>query len=124
MKKKKLESAAHFDEGKVELDLIPYSALEECAKAFMYGQRKYSRWNYKKGMKYSKLINSALRHILKFKEGADFDEESITVMHIGHAMANLSMLIDVYKRMPEIYDDRYCEPRKAKKRKGKFSAKK
>lgn len=115
---KKEKHAKHFDTGKPKISLIPYIALEEAAKAFGYGETKYGKYNFKKGMYYSKLVDSALRHILKFKEGEDFDEESKTVTHIGHAIANLAMLLDVYKRKPEL-DDRYksSTPNKNKRRK-------
>ena len=103
MKKK---HAKHFDSGKPELDQIPYSAIVECSKAFTFGKNKYGKFNFRRGMPYSKLINSALRHIYKFNESEDFDDESITVTHIGHAMANLAMLVYVYQNMPEL-DDRW-----------------
>lgn len=99
------------DELKPQLDLIPYEALVETAKAFMYGAKKYGRWNYKKGLEYSRLINASLRHINQYKEGENLDIES-KVCHLGHAMASLAMLIDSIKNRPDL-DDRYT-PEKLK----------
>lgn len=99
------------DESKFQLDLIPYQALIETAKAFMYGAKKYGRWNYKNGLEHSRLINAALRHLNQYKEGEDLDEESGN-SHLGHAMASIAMLIDSIKNRPDL-DDRYT-PEKLK----------
>lgn len=113
---KKKKQAKHFDSGKPEISLIPYCAMVEMSKAFMYGQGKYGRFNFKSGLPYTKLIDSCTRHLMKFKEGENYDDESKTVTHIGHAMANLAMLMDVYTRMPE-FDDRYKTQKKRSKKK-------
>ena len=94
------------DEEKPQLSYIPYCALTETAQAFSFGAKKYGKFNYKKGIEFLRLLDAAMRHLEQFKEGQDFDEESKTVLHLGHAMANISMLIDMYYNNPKM-DDRY-----------------
>jgi hypothetical protein len=104
--------AKHFDDGKPDLSLIPYAAEVAMAQAFMYGSKKYGRYNYCSGHDLSKLIASAKRHISKFYAGEDNDNES-GVHHLGHAMVNLAMILqeldlgtlidDRYKPAPKLY---------------------
>ena len=42
-------SGARFNDGKPAFDLVPLVALEDCAKVFEYGRRKYASWNWAKG---------------------------------------------------------------------------
>lgn len=103
--------AKHFDNGKPDLSLIPYVAEVAMAEAFMYGSKKYGRYNYCSGHDLSKLIASAKRHISKFYAGEDKDEES-GVHHLGHAMVNLAMILQEMS-LGTLVDDRY-KPEPAK----------
>lgn len=93
------------DGGKPDLGLIPLCALEECAKAFMLGEKKYSRYNFTEGIAVNRLLSAALRHINQSIWESDKDSES-NEMHLGHAMASLSMAIYMIKHKPEL-DDRF-----------------
>jgi hypothetical protein len=105
--------AKHFDDGKPDLSLIPFVAEVAMAHAFMYGAKKYGRYNYCKGHDLSQLVASAKRHISKFYAGEDLDSES-GVHHLGHAMVNLAMILqemdlrtltdDRYKPAPKLYN--------------------
>ena len=88
---KKKTSVKH-DGGKAQLSIIPKVALEYEAQALMYGANKYGRDNYKLGMEYTRLLDATLRHIYAFREKEDDDPES-SLSHLGHARANLAMLI-------------------------------
>lgn len=81
-----------YDQGKPDLSLCPYPALEALAHALGYGCEKYSRYNYCEGFESNRLIAAALRHIHAWNSGEDDDPES-GVDHLGHALACLSMLI-------------------------------
>lgn len=81
-----------FDNGKADLSLIPLSAMEEEAYAFMLGEQKYGRYNYCEGLESHRLVAAALRHILQYQNGEDLDSESGR-SHLGHARACLAMLI-------------------------------
>jgi hypothetical protein len=95
------------DAGKSPISLIPFEAIKETARAFDFGAKKYGRYNFRNGIEYSRLIDAAIRHIGAFYEGQDIDEES-GYNHIGHAIANLSMLIYMYENKKEL-DDRFCK---------------
>lgn len=102
------EGAKRFDVGKLRLGLIPTSFIEETAKVFTFGAQKYDDNNWRKGMKWSRCIDSLERHLMEFKKGNDNDEES-GLLHLGHAAANIAFLIEFIKSHPEL-DDRYKQP--------------
>lgn len=85
-------TADHFDDGKVRVELVPYDALQEVAKAFGYGAKKYGDYNYLKGMPWLKLFGSTLRHLFKWSVGEDLDAES-GESHLAHAGCDILMLI-------------------------------
>lgn len=91
-KSKKPTGGKKFDQGKSPLSWLPLAALNLEAQALRYGANKYGRNNYKQGMEWSRVIDAALRHIYAFSNGEINDSES-GVNHLGHAKANLSMLI-------------------------------
>lgn len=85
------------DDTKVDLSLLPREFLEETAKAFMAGEKKYGRYNYTGGMDWHRIIASTLRHITAFNDGEDLDAETGCI-HLGNAAAGLAMLLVYYKR--------------------------
>lgn len=87
----------HKDEGKEMLSIIPYPAMKLAAEIFTYGLQKYAEYNYKNppGLTTKQLINSCMRHVWKYNNGEDLDPES-GLSHLGHAMANLMMIIDLH----------------------------
>lgn len=87
-----MPKALKHDDNKPDLALLPYPALVEMSQAFMYGERKYARHNYRHGFETHRLIGAALRHIYKWENGEDLDPES-GVSHLGHALASIAMLI-------------------------------
>lgn len=92
------------DNGKPDLSLIPYSALIEEARGFMFGANKYGRFNYTKGLEASRLVAACLRHLHAWNQGEDTDGES-GVSHLGHARCCLSMLLEC-TRLKTLTDDR------------------
>lgn len=85
------------DQNKPDLSLLPKEFLEEVAKAFMHGEKKYARYNYLAGMDWHRVIASAFRHLSAFNEGEDLDTESGN-NHLAHAGACIAMLLVYYKR--------------------------
>lgn len=90
-----MEGVKH-DGGKTDLSLLPREFLDEVAKAFMHGEAKYGRYNYRGGMAWNRLVAACLRHVTAFNEGEDTDSES-GVSHLGHAGACIAMLLVYYK---------------------------
>lgn len=75
--------------GKGRFDLIPPTMLDRLAKIYEAGAVKYGEHNYRKGMPLSRIMDSAIRHINKYRLGCR-DED-----HIGQAIWNLSAIIEI-----------------------------
>jgi hypothetical protein len=115
------QGGTKYDQGKAPLDLIPYDSLEEIAEVLRFGAEKYDRANWANGISYSRLIAAAMRHLGKYNNGEDLDDETNT-LHIANAATNLIFLIWMHKNRPDL-DDRWvkgigsvkneggCEPR-------------
>lgn len=98
------------DSGKPRMSLINRRANIEEAKVLGFGEVKYDAWNWSKGMKWSRVLDAALRHIAAFADGEDVDPES-GISHLAHARCCLGFLIDYEESHPELDDRR---PRSAK----------
>jgi len=86
-----------FQEGGTQFDLFKLlheldCQWEDCAQVFEYGLRKYSSWNWAKGMPWSAVIASCARHIRAIATGEINDKES-GLPHTGHIMCNVVMLV-------------------------------
>jgi len=97
-------SGARYNVGKPDYSLIPLCTLEDEARVWEYGKRKYNAWNWTKGMAWSVPYACLLRHMAKWQAGEEVDEES-GLSHLAHAMANLRMLTLYAKNYTE-GDDR------------------
>lgn len=87
-----IASGVKHDQDKPDLSLLPREALEETAKAFMWGEKKYGRHNFKNGMDWHRPAAASLRHIVSHLSGEDNDPES-GVSHLAHAAASIFMLL-------------------------------
>jgi Domain of unknown function (DUF5664) len=92
VKRTKKLKGKKFDKGKPKISMIPREAWEEEARVLEYGATKYGRDNYKDGMDWTRVLDASLRHILAFSSGENVDPET-GISHLGHAKANLSMLL-------------------------------
>ena len=100
-----LGGADHKDEGKIDLDILPVEPIEDIAKVFMFGAKKYARHNWRGGMAWSRVVNSALRHINEWRKGINNDPES-GISHLAHACVNLIFLLQYTSDHPKL-DDRF-----------------
>ena len=80
------------DSGKPDLSLLPQILITETAKAYMYGEKKYGRYNYEGGFESHRLLGACLRHVFAWNEGEERDPES-GVSHLAHAAATIGMLL-------------------------------
>jgi len=87
------------------IGLVPLRAVWEVAKVMSFGAQKYDAFNWKGGIKYMRLINAALRHIIQFTEGEDTDSES-GLSHLAHAACCILMLLEMTMDRQDL-DDRY-----------------
>ena len=104
------EAGKKFDQDpsmKPCLSLVPMRSIWEIAKVMTFGAEKYGRFNWKGGIKYSRLMDAALRHLVQFSEGEDLDSES-GLSHLAHAGCCITMLLEMAMDRPDL-DDRYHE---------------
>lgn len=97
-------SGARYNDDKPDFSLIPLVTLEDEARVWMYGRRKYNAWNWTKGMQWSIPLACALRHLSAWQRGEDIDGES-NLPHLAHVMCNIRMLT-LYAQNYKEGDDR------------------
>lgn len=97
-------SASRYDSGKTRHELLPPHAINEIAKVYTMGAKKYAPHNWRKGMAWSRVIGSLKRHLNELENCRDYDEES-GLLHAAHVAWNAITLIEYYKIHPE-GDDR------------------
>ncbi len=79
---------------KVSLSVIPPQVLAELALAMMEGARKYGPYNWRKGGTVaSTYYDAAMRHMISYWEGDDYDPEA-GCLHLVKAIASLVVLVD------------------------------
>ena len=93
-----------FDQGKPMMRFLSKEFLDATAKAQTYGANKYGPWNYQKGLETSALYDATIRHLIAWYSGEENDPES-NESHLGHAAANINMLLWTLNNKPEM-DDR------------------
>lgn len=64
-------------EGKGRCDLLPACALIRLSKHYEKGIKKYGERNWEKGIPISDMIDSGMRHLLKYLDGQN-DEDHLT----------------------------------------------
>lgn len=82
--------------GKPRLELLKRTALEQMAFIRTFGIEKYQNdtdWRLNPVEDYA---GAALRHIYKFLDGEEIDQES-GYMHLAHAMVDLMLAIELTK---------------------------
>jgi hypothetical protein len=88
---------------KLDLMLVPWSAIVGIAKALFEGAVKYGRFNWRiAGVRASIYISAAKRHMAKWENGQDKDPKT-RVHHLDSAMACLAIMRDaeLYKMLED-----------------------
>ena len=93
-----------YNSDKLRYDLIPPLANKEYAKVWTQALGKYPEGNWEKGMPWTEVIASAMRHLEAIRLGEDIDEES-GLLHAAHLQANAAMLTEYYFTKQD-YDNR------------------
>lgn len=100
-----LEGTKHDGE-KVRLDLLSTIWINGVGSVLTFGAKKYSANNWRKGIKLSRLLGAALRHIFAFLAGEDKDPES-GLSHLYHASCCIMFAAELYETKSKDVDDRW-----------------
>lgn len=100
------EEGVKFDGDKPRMDLLDPYAIEQLAKVLAFGAKKYDAHNWRKGIRKSRLIAAALRHLFTYMMGEDLDPES-NLSHVAHAMCCCMFLLGLEHKLE--LDDRWKE---------------
>lgn len=87
-----------MQEGKGRCDLLPACALLRLAKHYEAGARKYEDRNWEKGIPISVMIDSAMRHLLKYMDGQT-DED-----HLAAVAWNILGAMWMEEKRPDLQD--------------------
>ena len=96
--------AVRHNSDKLRYDLIPPLANREYAKVWTQALDKYQEGNWEKGMPWTEVIASAMRHLEAIRLGEDIDIES-GLLHAAHLQDNAAMLTEYYFTKKE-FDNR------------------
>ena len=102
-----VETGSRYNEGKLKWSYVPFKALEPMVRVLMFGAEKYAPFNWCKGLKYTEICESLLRHTHAFLEGEDNDPES-KLEHVGHIACNALFISYMFLFRKDL-DDRYKE---------------
>ncbi len=86
-----------FNKGKLNWGLFPMTAAGEVVKVLMYGARKYTVGNWQKGCPWVETWESAMRHMILWRDGEDIDPES-GCHHLAHVCCNMLFLLWYWPR--------------------------
>ena len=93
------------NKGKHRHSLVPTSTLDAIAevihKSSTEGGGKYPLHNWRKGLPWTDVADSASRHIRDFLDGKDTDKES-GLHTLKHALTNLAFLVEYLETCPEM----------------------
>jgi hypothetical protein len=91
------EEARKDDQDKIRYTLLPPRALREVARIYTFGASHYGPWNWHRGLKYSRLLDAAQRHIEEFRLGEKFSEHTQggkPIHHLASAIFSLLAILE------------------------------
>lgn len=86
------------------VELVDPSFILGVASVLTHGAKKYEPNNWRKGLPWTRIYASTLRHLLLWATGEDKDKDS-GLSHLSHAATNLMFLI-TWARTHKELDDR------------------
>ena len=84
--------ALRYNTGKAQMHQVPRCLITGTADVLTYGEKKYAKYNWRKGGDYSTSYDCLMRHITSWFEGEENDPES-GLSHLKHAAANIAFLL-------------------------------
>lgn len=103
------ELAYRHNSGKPQWSLVDFEALKPMVDVLGYGAKKYAPNNWMKGLPYTQVIDSLMRHLVAFQNGEDIDQES-GLPHVGHIACN-AMFLSHMAEFRRDMDDRFVKKR-------------
>ena len=94
-----------YDQDKPIFSCLPPDGLIELGKIAQLGAKKYGENNWRKGIRVTRLIDAAYRHLISASSGKDYDEVDGN-NHLASAAWNCLVAIQMIKDNKEM-DDRY-----------------
>ncbi len=76
-----------FNEGKLKWSNVEFKSLEPLVRVLMFGEQKYGKNNWRKGLDKDEILESAMRHLIAMLDGEETDLES-GLPHVGHLLCN------------------------------------
>lgn len=101
----KQEIGIKHDQEKVQLELFSARWLIGVGQVLTFGAKKYHAHNWRHGIQRSRLIGAALRHVVAYLGGEDFDPET-GLLHLHHASCCLMFASELHFTRPDL-DDRW-----------------
>lgn len=98
-------TAIKFDQEKTQLDLLSAHWIFGVGEVLTFGAKKYAAHNWRGGLKRSRLLGAALRHIFAYLRGEDLDPET-GLLHLHHASCCLMFASELHVTRPDT-DDRF-----------------
>jgi len=98
-------SGTKHDQHKIRMELLSPIALEKIAQVLTFGAQKYADHNWRKGIKWSRVLGAALRHLFAWARGEDKDPET-GLSHLAHAGCCIMFLLE-YELTHKNLDDRF-----------------
>lgn len=98
-------AGSKHDAGKEPVGLIPREAVLAEARVLAFGAEKYAAHNWRKGMRWSRLGDAAMRHLLAWLDGEDNDPET-GLPHLAHLRCCAGFLL-AYAERGAGTDDRH-----------------
>lgn len=74
IRNKERDTGKKNDDGKPMFNCLPQDALMELGRVAALGARKYGQHNYRKGIKVSRYIDAAFRHLIAATNGEEEDQ--------------------------------------------------
>lgn len=81
-----------LDAGKNRLELLPFDGLAAVGDVLTVGANKYADRNWEKGMKWSRVAGSLIRHLARRMVGETHDPET-GLLHTAHIACNALFLL-------------------------------
>jgi dATP/dGTP diphosphohydrolase len=103
--KKHKDKAVKNDQNKLRLDLTPAIAQFIEAHVYTVGIDKYAEHNWRRGMKWSRILRALKSHLAWFEAGEDLDPED-GQYHLGSVIWCAKTLLEYKFTHPDL-DDRY-----------------